>query len=129
MYSSTTSYRLPDLHSHCSWKSAVNPHYDEVAPASSDWTLSYVYRIPELQHRAETFRRTSSELLAAYTFPHANAEQLRMCCDFVNLLFVIDEITDAQSGKDAAASRAIVLSAMHGDGSYDDSALSRMTQE
>ena len=129
MHTSPSSYRLPDLHAMCSWKAAVNPHFEDVAPDSSDWVLSYVYRIPELQHRAEVFKRTSSELLAAYTFPYANAEQLRMCCDFINLLFVIDEVTDVQSGKDAASSRAVVLNAMRGDGLYNDSALSQMTKE
>ena len=123
------SFRLPDLHTICSWKATLNPHYHDVAQASSDWALSYVRRIPEFQDKLDTLKRTSPELLAAYSYPHASAAKLRMCCDFVNILFVIDEVTDVQSGQGAAHSAAALLNAMRLNDLQDESAIAHLTRE
>ena len=123
------SYLLPNLHALCSWKAVLNPHYDEVAQASSDWVLAYVDRIPAIQDKVDALKRSSSELLAAYGYPRASAAKLRICCDFLNILFIVDEVTDSQSGQDAAFSAAVLLNAMRLDGLLDDSALAHVTRE
>ena len=37
-------------------------------------------------------------LLASLVFPSATPEALRICCDYMNVLFVVDDITDDQDG-------------------------------
>lgn len=123
------SYRLPDLHQLCPWRASFNPHYEEAATASSKWVLSYVYNAVESGEKLEFFERGGSELLCAYAYPYAAPEELRTCCDFVNLLFTIDEVSDRQDGKDAKFTAATVLNTMRDD-SYDDgTVLCRMTKE
>lgn len=62
--------------------------------------------------------------------PHIYSyEQFRTCCDFVNLLFVVDEVSDEQSGKDARATGEIFLNAMHDPEFDDESTLCSITKE
>lgn len=69
------------------------------------------------------------ELLCSWAYPYATPEQLRLCCDFTSLLFVVDEISDDQNGNGAAATGYTLLDALR-DGSFDDgSKLCKMTQE
>lgn len=126
MSSTPRTYRLPDLHSICHWKASFNPHYDEARAASSAWVLSYnVFTGKKL----EFFKQGGSELLCAWAYPYAGVEQLRTACDFVNLLFTIDEISDEQSGKDAVDTGLIVLNTMKDDKYDDGSVLCKMTKE
>ena len=124
--SSTRSYRLPDLHAVCHWKSSFNAHYAQARAASSAWVLSYnVFTGKKL----EFFKQGGSELLCAWAYPYADYEELRTACDFVNLLFVIDEISDEQSGEDAINTGSIVLKTMEDDNYDDGSILCKMTKE
>ncbi|KAI0806333.1 terpenoid synthase [Irpex lacteus] len=126
MSSTPRAYRLPDLHSICHWKASFNPHYDEARAASSAWVLSYnVFTGKKL----EFFKQGGSELLCAWAYPYAGVEQLRTACDFVNLLFTIDEISDEQSGKDAVDTGLIVLNTMKDDKYDDGSVLCKMTKD
>jgi len=75
------------------------------------------------------FIQCCNELLVSHTYPYAGYEQFRTCCDFVNLLFVIDEISDDQSGRDARATGQIFLDAMHHPEWPDDSILGNITRE
>ena len=131
MNCTTVSYRLPDLRSVCPWEVVLNPHYEDVATASSEWTYSYIGRMPELRDKIEVLSRSFGELLAAYTFPHASADTLRICCDFNNLLFVIDEFTDDQSGSAVESTIQMIRSAFWDDDASNgcESPLFLMSQE
>lgn len=120
------TYRLPDLHPICPWKGRFNPHHDEAAAASSQWVLSYNALKGK---KLEFFKEGGSELLCAWAYPYGGLEELRTCCDFVNLLFTIDEISDDQSGKDATATGLSVLNAMKDDNYDDGTTLCAMTKE
>ncbi|KAJ3553945.1 hypothetical protein NM688_g3358 [Phlebia brevispora] len=126
MATESKSYVLPDLHAICKWKSAFNPHHDEAAAQSSAWVLSFnMFHGKKLQF----FIEGGSELLCSYVYHYTGLDQLRTACDFVNLLFTIDEISDEQNGEDAHKTGDIVLNALK-DPNYDDgSALCRMTKE
>ncbi|CAL1716798.1 unnamed protein product [Somion occarium] len=84
----TRTFTLPDLLSMCPLKGSVNPHYQKAAAESSAWINSY--NVFSDQKRA-FFIQGSNELLVSHTYPYADYEQFRTCCDFVNLLFVVDE--------------------------------------
>lgn len=125
-FSTLRTYRLPDLHPMCPWKARFNPHHDEAAVASKEWVLSFNALKGK---KLEFFKEGGSELLCSWAYPYAGLEQLRTCCDFVNLLFTIDEISDEQNGKDALATGMSFLNTMKDD-SYDDgSVLCKMTKE
>lgn len=124
--SSARTYRLPDLHGICHLKATFNPHYVAARAASAEWVLSYnVFTGKKL----EFFKQGGSELLCAWVYPYAGLEQLRTACDFVNLLFTIDEISDEQSSKGAMATGEIFLRTMKDDAYDDGSKLCRMTKE
>ncbi len=69
------------------WKTSSNPHYAEAAAASSAWGSAS-------QEKLDIFERTGGALLAAYSHSTADVEGLRTACDFINLLYAIDELTD-----------------------------------
>ncbi|KAI0360074.1 terpenoid synthase [Trametes cingulata] len=122
----TSSFVLPDLHAVTPFKGSFNPFYVEAAAESSEWVNSY--RILSDRKRA-FFLQGGSELLCAHAYPYADHERLRTTCDFVNLLFTVDEISDDQNGKDAHGTGLIFYNSMR-DQDYDDgTTLCKMTKE
>lgn len=73
----------------------------------------------------------SNELLASLTYPQAGYDTFRTCCDFLNLLFVIDEISDDQSGEGARLTGKVFLNAIRDSECTDgsESVLAKMTRE
>ena len=121
-----TSFVLPDLHAVTPFVGSFNPHYTVAATASSEWVNSY--RILSDRKRA-FFLQGGSELLCAHAYPYADCERLRTTCDFVNLLFTVDEISDDQDEKGAHETGLTFYNAMR-DLDYDDgTTLCKMTKE
>lgn len=124
--STANTFVLPDLHAICKWKSGFNPNHAEAKAQSSAWVLGFNILEGKKLH---FFLEGGSELLCSYVYHYAGLEQLRTACDFVNLLFTIDEISDDQNGVDACKTGDIVLNAFR-DPTFDDgSALCKMTKE
>ena len=120
------TYTLPDLATICKWKATFNPHHDEVAAASTQWVLAFgIFEGKKL----DFYREGGGETLCSYAWPYADAEKLRTACDFVNLLFTIDETTDEQSADDARKTGDVVLNALKYEAFDDGSPLCRMTKE
>ncbi|KAL0574886.1 Sesquiterpene synthase 10 [Marasmius crinis-equi] len=119
-------FLLPDLLAICTLKGSINPHYRDAGSASSAWIDSY--DVFTDRKRAD-FVQSCAELLVAYTYPYAEYEQFRTCCDFVNLLFVLDEISDEQDGKDAAATANIFLQAMRDPEYHSSSKIALITKD
>lgn len=117
---------LPDLFSICPIKGSTNPHYEAAAAESRAWVKSFdVFHGEKLAFLLSG----SSELLVSHTYPYAGYEQFRTACDFVNLLFVVDEVSDDQNGKDARQTGIVYLNVMK-DPTWDDgSKLAQMTRE
>lgn len=123
--STPSTIRLPDLLSLCrfSWKS--NPHFVQAEEQSTEWVLSY--GIFDEKGRSR-FTRTNGALLGAHTYTYANLEALRTCSDFLNVLFTLDEISDAQDVAGVHATRDAFVNALNGI--YDESSVvSRFTKE
>ncbi|EAU85540.1 hypothetical protein CC1G_06441 [Coprinopsis cinerea okayama7 len=119
-------FTLPDLFSICPLQDATNPWYKQAAAESRAWINSY--NIFTDRKRA-FFIQGSNELLCSHVYAYAGYEQFRTCCDFVNLLFVVDEISDDQNGQDARATGRIFVNAMR-DAHWDDgSILAKITHE
>ncbi|KAF9818594.1 hypothetical protein IEO21_02699 [Rhodonia placenta] len=126
MLNTPQQYVLPDLLPLIPFKGSFNPHYLEAATASAAWAESYKV-VPERKRTA--FLQSGSELLCAHAYPYASLEQLRTCCDFVHILFAVDEISDEQTGKDAYATGRVFLDALRYAEWNDGSAISKMTKE
>ncbi|KAF9060477.1 isoprenoid synthase domain-containing protein [Rhodocollybia butyracea] len=121
------TFTLPDLIPVVSsLKTGTNPHYKEAGAESAEWINSYnVFT----DSRKAFFVQGCNELLVALTYPYAGYDQFRTCCDFVNLLFVVDEVSDEQNGEDARATGETLLNAMR-DPEYDDgSTLCQITKD
>jgi len=119
-------FTLPDLRSMCPLKDATNPHHKSAAAESRAWINSF--KVFNDEKRAE-FIAGSNELLVSHAYPFAPYEQFRVCCDFINTLFVVDEISDEQNGEDALTTGMIYLNVLK-DPSWDDgSKLARITKE
>lgn len=125
MYTMASSFYLPDLLSLSkSFKGSTNPHYRKAAAESRAWVNSY--NIFTDRKRA-FFVQGCNELLVSHTYPHAGYEEFRTICDFVNLLFVVDEVSDDQNGADARSTGEVYLNAMKYPGWTDGSPLAKMT--
>ena len=119
-------FTLPDLHSMCPLKDATNPHHKAAAAESRAWINSF--KVFNDEKRAE-FIAGSNELLVSHAYPFAPYERFRVCCDFINTLFVVDEISDIQNGEDALTTGMIYLNVLK-DPSWDDgSKLAQITRE
>lgn len=65
--------------------------------------------------KRQHFVRSATELLASYTYPYAGPEELRTCCDCMNLLYSVDEITDDQDLSGVRETIDLVDKAMKGE--------------
>lgn len=86
--------------------SSVNPHYAKVSAESVAWITGPqgLYSAADTAVNArweEYFAKTDGPLLAAYVYPYASYDKFRQCCDLVNMLYAMDEISDYQTGEDA----------------------------
>jgi terpene synthase-like protein len=127
MYPEATSYILPDLLALSTpFKGSTNPHYAKAAPESQAWVVNHhVFN----DRKGAFFRQCYFELLASHTFPYADYEEFRTICDFVNLIFVIDEVSDDQSGVGARETGQAYLNALRYPGWTDGSPIAKMTAE
>jgi len=117
---------LPDLLSICPIKGSTSPHYEAAAAESRAWVNGFnIFHGEKLAF----FLTGSNELLVSHTYPYAEYEQFRTACDFVNLLFVVDEVSDDQNGKDARQTGMVYLNVMRDPAWDDGSRLAQMTRE
>jgi hypothetical protein len=83
MFPPPKQFILPDLLELCPLKSSMNPHYKEAGAESAAWIDSC--NIFTDRKRA-FFIQGCNELLVSHTYPYAEYEQFRTCCDFVSFL-------------------------------------------
>ncbi|TFY60033.1 hypothetical protein EVG20_g7573 [Dentipellis fragilis] len=124
---STNHFYLPDLLSLSTpFKGSTNPHWKKAAAESRAWINSYNMFT---DRKRAFFVQGCNELLVSHTYPHAGFDEFRTCCDFVNLLFVVDEVSDDQNGADARLTGEVYLNAMRDPNWDDGSKLAKMTKE
>lgn len=126
MSTTSTKFAIPNLFAVCPIKGTTNPHYEKAAAESSAWVRSHniLSKI-----KLDGFAVNANELLASHTYPYAGYEEFRTCCDFLNLLFVVDEVSDEQNGSDAWSTGQVFLNAIR-DPKWDDgSKLAKMCKE
>ncbi|KAH8100908.1 terpenoid synthase [Cristinia sonorae] len=126
MSSLPTSFTVPDLHAVCPFKGSTNPHYAKASEESSKWIASFKLLSEE---KLAFFKKSGAELLCSHVYCYTGYQQLRTCCDFVNLLFTIDEVSDDQNGEDASKTGRVFIEALRNPDFDDGSALCAMTKQ
>ena len=86
-----TKLVFPDLISPCPFPLLMNPHCKRESASSKKWLLSGC-RLSKKKRAA--FHGLKGGLLTAMCYPRAPYTQMRVCCDFINYLFHLDNISD-----------------------------------
>jgi hypothetical protein len=86
-----TKFILPDLVSHCKYPLLLNKFCDPVARASERWLLEGANHS---ERRAAKFMGLKAGELTAACYPNADEFGLRVCVDFMNWLFNMDDWLD-----------------------------------
>lgn len=124
MTQSDDQFILPDLYASLPFKSGQNPLFDIVGKESRDWINGY--NILPHDRRAE-FTTVYGEILASYCYPSAPRDAFRVCADFVNILFLLDEVSDVQEPDQARETIHLLVRILRADPGCDDgSPLARM---
>lgn len=121
-------FTLPDLPGICKepFSPSFNPHYEAVASESKVWIDNLGILSGEKQRY---FSASAFEFLAAHTYPYADREGYRTCCDYLNVTFVIDDYSDDESGKGARQMADSFINALR-DPTWDDGTpFARMARE
>lgn len=111
-----TAFQLPDLISYCPFPTSYHKNGDAIASASAKW-VEHGCRVFTEDMRRHLGSLASGQL-AAYCYNQCTAERLRLICDFMNVLFLLDDLSDELITKDTEVLADIVLNAMTFPQSY-----------
>ncbi|KAG1773547.1 isoprenoid synthase domain-containing protein [Suillus occidentalis] len=75
-----------------------SPYLQECSAESREWVARF--NVLNEKHHA-ILEKSQSGLLCALTYPYAGREGFKTTCDFINLLFVLDHVSDDMNSKDA----------------------------
>jgi hypothetical protein len=117
MAQSGDQFILPDLYVDLPFKIDQNPLFDTVGKEAREWMDSYDI-LPH--HRRDRFTSTSGELLGSYCYPYAPRDPFRVCTDFINVLFMLDEVSDIQDPDGARETIHLLVRALGNDPDCDD---------
>ncbi|KAG1722252.1 terpenoid synthase [Suillus lakei] len=101
---------LPDTMTNWPWPRAMNPHF-EVVKAEVDVSFRE-FKALSAESQA-VFDKCDSARLAALAYPNAPREHLRIGCEFINVLIIVDEYTDIENAAVTEAMVGIVIDALH----------------
>ena len=121
-------FTLPDLPGICQdpFSPSFNPHYEAIASESKTWIDSLGILSGEKQRY---FSASAFEFLAAHTYPRADREGYRTCCDYLNTTFILDDYSDDEGGKGARQMADSFMNALR-DPTWDDGTpFARMARE
>ncbi|KAE9402444.1 terpenoid synthase [Gymnopus androsaceus JB14] len=110
---SPTSFLMPDLEASISVlpERDTNPHHDEARSESRLWINQFNKTVYGPKMR--TFMDNCNlELINSFCYPYANKDGLRATMDLHNILWLYDEFTDTESGKDAHRSASVAQQAL-----------------
>ncbi|KZT34976.1 putative terpene cyclase [Sistotremastrum suecicum HHB10207 ss-3] len=95
------TFVLPEMLNEWPWPRVLNPHADDAGPASAAWLEQFK---PESLAVQKVFAGGNSEgLLSSLAYPTVDNQTLRVACDLMSTLFVIDDYTDPEKSTDVQA--------------------------
>ncbi|KAF9449584.1 terpenoid synthase [Macrolepiota fuliginosa MF-IS2] len=104
-----SSFVLPDLVSHCTYKLEYNVHGDDVAKQSVNWLDTNCPDLNSKQRRA--LHGLQAGELTAFCYNTAEKERLRVVSDFMNYLFHLDNISDGMMTRETDVLANVVMNA------------------
>ncbi|KAI9442038.1 terpenoid synthase [Lactarius psammicola] len=102
-------FYLPDPLAQWPWKRELNPHYEQVKPASEAWVRSFRFLNAKSQ---KSFNRCNFALLGGLAYPSIDKDRLRVACDLMALFYIFDYFTDKVDGKGARIYAEVVVDAL-----------------
>ncbi|KAG2143016.1 isoprenoid synthase domain-containing protein [Suillus clintonianus] len=122
-----TKFILPDLVSHCDFKLRMNRHHKQATAESKRW----LFRGDNLNPKSrKAIHGLKAGQLTSMCYPDAGFPQLRVCCDFMNYLFHLDNLSDDMDRAGTKGIADVVLNSLHHPYDYYSPArLNRMTKD
>lgn len=118
---------IPDLVSHCTFPVRCNRHHKQASVESKQW-LFHGGNLDEKRRNA--FHGLKAGYLTSMCYPNAGFPQLRVCCDFMNYLFHLDNISDDMNDQGTLGTAVQVLNVLyHPNQSRPATRVGRMTKE
>jgi len=125
--SSPSKIVIPDLVSHCTIPVRCNRHWKQASVESKRW-LFLGDKLSEKKRNA--FHGLKAGYLTSMCYPVAGYPQLRVCCDFMNYLFHLDNLSDEMNDSGTLGTAVSVLDVLyHPEKSRPTSRVGKMTKE
>ena len=106
-----TYLHLPDLITPCPFTQGANSHFERASAESVKWVDGYNI-FPKTDSKRAYLIMSNGSLLASYVYPSASYEDFRVCCDFMNWLFHLDNISDGMMRKGTEELADTVMNAL-----------------
>lgn len=118
---------IPDLVSHCTIPVRLNPNWKLASVESKQW----LFRGGDLSERKrDAFHGLKAGYLTSMCYPLAGYPQLRVCCDFMNYLFHLDNISDEMDHRGTLGTAINVMDPLyHPESSRPTTRVGKMTKE
>ncbi|KZS92130.1 terpenoid synthase [Sistotremastrum niveocremeum HHB9708] len=98
---SSDTYRIPEMLKNWPWPRRINPHFKGASSASAAWLEQFKPESPAVQ---KTFATDNSHgLLSSLAYPTVDPKTLRVACDFLAVLFIIDDSTDPETSSEVGS--------------------------
>jgi hypothetical protein len=139
---------IPDLVSHCTFEIHLNSHVDRAVQESKDWLFAGGNLS---EKRKDAFRglKAGGELLVlpllldvhtliqyfcleltSMCYPYAEFDQLRVCCDFMNYLFHLDDLSDDMDNEGTSSTGDEVMNTLYHPDTYNpQTRVGKLTRE
>ena len=118
---------LPDLVSQCHYALNLNTFGKKVGSASEAWLVRQGNLSVKKQRSLHGLK---SGLITSMCYPDAPEYELRVCCDYINYLFHLDNISDSMDGVGTVNTQEVVMGSLRNPATYKSSSrVSRMTKE
>lgn len=102
--------RLPDLISHCPFKPVLHKNGDTLAAASEKW-FEDGCRVFSADMRRHLHELNAGKLIA-YCYNECDDHRFRIICDFLNVIWLIDDFSDTLMTKDVEILADLVMNAI-----------------
>ncbi|KAH9926842.1 isoprenoid synthase domain-containing protein [Amylocystis lapponica] len=108
-----TKILIPDLVSHCTLPIKCSRHWKQASAESKKW----LFKGDNLsQKKRDAFHGLKAGYLTSMCYPDSGFPQLRVCCDFMNYLFHLDNLSDDMNDRGTLGTAVNVLDALYHPG-------------
>lgn len=110
-----TKIVIPDLVSHCDFPLRMNKHEQRATIECKQWLFRGGNLNQKIQGR---FHGLKAGLLTSMCYPYAPYHELRVCCDFMNWLFHLDNISDDMTDRGTVRTAVDIMNTLYHPYSY-----------